>query len=167
MPPSRARERLLRIGVLWTLVFTILSLAFVADYTLLPSLDHRYRAAFYPGSQLAAAVTQRFKAMTGREPAYVIASIWEGGNVAHYSGLQPQPRVLIDGLPHRAPWIDLADLRAKGALIVWAGDKPRALPESFAAVAAGAEVGMPFEVPFRRGNMILHVGWAVLRPQSP
>ena len=39
----------------------------------------------------------------------------------------PQPRVLIDGLPRRAPWIDLADLRARGAALVWTeGDQARA-----------------------------------------
>ena len=34
------------------------------------------------------------------------------------------PRVLIDGKPARAPWIDLADLRSKGAAIVWTDGDP-------------------------------------------
>ena len=92
--------------------------------------------------------------------------MWNGGNVAHYSGLHPQPRVLIDGLPRRAPWIDLADLRARGAVVVWTDGDLNLLPESFAAVAAGAEVGAPFALPFRRGEHVLRVGWAVLRPQA-
>ena len=92
--------------------------------------------------------------------------MWNGGNVAHYSGLSPQPRVLIDGLPRRAPWIDLADLRARGAALVWTDGDLDALPASFAAVAPGAEVGAPFALPFRSGEMALHVGWAVLRPQA-
>jgi hypothetical protein len=92
--------------------------------------------------------------------------MWNGGNVAHYSGVHPQPRVLIDGLPRRAPWIDLADLRARGAVVVWTDGDPSSLPESFAAVAAGAEIGAPFALPFRSGEHVLHVGWAVLRPQA-
>ena len=158
--------RLVWIGVLWATVFAILAIAFIADYTVLPRIDHRYRSAFYPGGTLAAAVTQRFEAATGRKPAYIIASMWNGGNVAHYSGLHPQPRVLIDGLPRRAPWIDLADLRARGAVVVWSDGDLNSLPESFATVAAGAEVGAPFALPFRSGEQVLHVGWAVMRPQA-
>ena len=73
--------------------------------------------------------------------------------------------MLIDGLPPRAPWIDLADLKAKGALVVWTESDPQTLPPAFAAVAPGAEVGAPFDLPFRRGGNVLHVGWAILRPQ--
>jgi 4-amino-4-deoxy-L-arabinose transferase-like glycosyltransferase len=165
-PAALDRVRLVRIGALWAAVFAVLAIAFVADYTVLPRIDHRYRSAFYPGGALAAAVTQRFESATGRKPAYIIASMWNGGNVAHYSGLSPQPRVLIDGLPRRAPWIDLADLRARGAVLVWTDGDLDALPASFAAVAPGAEVGAPFALPFRSGEMALHVGWAVLRPQA-
>ena len=165
-PAALDRVRLVRIGAFWAAVFTILAIAFIADYTVLPRIDHRYRSAFYPGSALAAAVTQRFEAATGRKPAYIIASMWNGGNVVHYSGLHPQPRVLIDGLPRRAPWIDLADLRARGAVVVWTDGDPNSLPESFAAVAAGAEIGAPFALPFRSGEHVLRVGWAVLHPQA-
>jgi hypothetical protein len=158
--------RLVRIGAFWAAVFTILAIAFIADYTVLPRIDHRYRSAFYPGGALAAAVTQRFEAAASRPPAYIIASMWNGGNVAHYSGLHPQPRVLIDGLPRRAPWIDLADLRTRGAVVVWTDGDLNSLPESFAAAAAGAEIGAPFALPFRSGEHVLRVGWAVLRPQA-
>jgi 4-amino-4-deoxy-L-arabinose transferase-like glycosyltransferase len=165
-PAALDGVRLVRIGAFWAAVFTILAIAFIADYTVLPRIDHRYRSAFYPGGALAAAVTQRFEAATGRPPAYIVASMWNGGNVAHYSGLHPQPHVLIDGLPRRAPWIDLADLRAHGAVVVWTDGDPNSLPESFAAVAGGAEVGAPFALPFRSGEHVLRVGWAVLHPQA-
>jgi hypothetical protein len=75
--------------------------------------------------------------------------------------------VLIDGQPRRAPWIDLNDLRSRGAVIVWTDSDPHVLPQNFAAVAPGAEVGTPFDVPAHRDNGTLHVGWAILRPQAP
>ena len=166
-PAQAAGARLARLGVLWAIVFAVLVLAFVADYAVLPNFDRRYRAAFFPGDRLSAAIVQRFEQATGRQPAYIIASMWDGGNVAHYSHESPQPRVLIDGLPRRAPWIDMADLRAKGAAIVWTNHDPRVLPDGFAAVAPGAEVGAPFDLPYRRGEGAVHVGWAILRPQAP
>ncbi len=49
--------------------------------------------------------------------------MWDGGNVGHYA--PERPRVLIDGNPRRAPWIDLGDLRSKGAVVVWTDGDPR------------------------------------------
>jgi 4-amino-4-deoxy-L-arabinose transferase-like glycosyltransferase len=157
--------RLQRAVALWAAVVIVFAGAFIADYWVLPGFDHRARAVLFPGDRLAAELTQRFHAATGAPLAYVIGSMWDGGNVAHYSGERPQPRVLIDGLPRRAPWIDLADLKAKGALVVWTESDPQILPPAFAAIAPGADVGAPFDLPFRRGSNVLHVGWAVLRPQ--
>jgi Dolichyl-phosphate-mannose-protein mannosyltransferase len=165
-PAALDRMRLKRIGALWAAVFTCLVVAFVADYTVLPELDHRYRAELFPGDRLSAAITRRFEAATGQPPRYIIASMWDGGNVAHYSLQRPQPRVLIDGLPRRAPWIDLADLRARGAVLVWTGSDAHVLPAKFAAIAPAATLGEPFNLPFRRGGKVAHVGWAILRPQA-
>jgi hypothetical protein len=105
-PAALERTRLARLGALWAAVFAVFVAAFAADYLVLPNFDHRYRAAFFPGDLLSAAITQRFEQATGQKPAYIIGSMWDGGNVAHYSNQHPQPRVLIDGLPRRAPWID-------------------------------------------------------------
>ena len=60
---------------------------------------------------------------------YVIAGMWDGGNVEHYA--PSHPRVLIDGKPARAPWIDLADLGARRA-----GDMDRGRSTRGAAEAA-------------------------------
>jgi hypothetical protein len=159
------QTRMTRIVAVWGAVFGLFVIVFVADYLVLPGIDHRSRAVLFPGDRLALALDERFRAATGAPLAYVIGSMWDGGNVAHYSPRRPQPRVLIDGLPRRAPWIDLADLKAKGAVVVWTESDPHVLPAGFAAVAAGAELGTPFDLPFRRGGNVLHVGWAILRPQ--
>src|ERR1700722_11421943 len=156
-------DRIKRVVAAWAAVFAIFALLFIVNYSVLPSIDHRYRAVFYPGDKLAAALTQRFHAATGQKLRYVIGSMWDGGNLAHYSPDQPQ--VLIDGLPRRAPWIDLADLRKYGAMVVWSGGDTAHLPAQFAAVAGNAEVGAPFALPMRRGYGALHVGWAILKPQ--
>jgi hypothetical protein len=153
-----------RVVAAWGVVFAIFAMVFVVNYTVLPYLDHRYRAAFFPGDRLAAELSQRFHQATGRPLRYVIGSMWDGGNVAHYS--PEHPRVLIDGLPRRAPWIDLADLRASGALVVWTVGDDGHVPAQFAPIAGAAEVGAPFTLPPRGGaNDLLHVGWAILKPQ--
>ena len=158
------RGRLARIVAAWSAVFAIFAIIFAVNYTVLPLIDHRYRAVFFPGDKLGAELTARFHAATGNKLDYVVGSMWDGGNLAHYSADQPQ--VLIDGLPARAPWIDLNDLRKKGAIVVWTESDTAHLPAEFAAVAGNAEVEPPFDLPMRRGFGEIHVGWAILKPQA-
>jgi hypothetical protein len=155
--------RMVRIGAIWSVVFTVLALAFIGNYGVLPHYDHRYRAVLYPGSDLGRELSQRYRALTGKDIVYVIGTMWDGGNVSHYT--PSQPRVLIDGKPARAPWIDLNDLRARGAVVVWTSGDLSVLPIEYRNVAADAQVQPSFTLPFRRGDQILNVGWAVLLPQ--
>ena len=155
--------RMARIVAAWGAVFTLFVIVFVANYAVLPFIDHRYRAVLFPGDRLGATLTQRFCAATGQPLHYVIGSMWDGGNLAHYSPDQPQ--VLIDGQPARAPWIDLNDLRKAGVVVVWTQGDPAQLPVPFAAIAPNAEVGAPFDLPMHRGDGAVHVGWAILKPQ--
>jgi 4-amino-4-deoxy-L-arabinose transferase-like glycosyltransferase len=147
----------------WAVVFTIFVIVFIANYAVLPFYDHRYRAVLFPGGALGTTLTQRFHDATGKSLRYVIGSMWDGGNLAHYSPDQPQ--VLIDGQPARAPWIDLDALRKAGAVVVWTQGDPAQLPVPFAAIAPNAEVGAPFDLPMHRGDGAVHVGWAILKPQ--
>src|SRR5690242_10484143 len=136
---------------------------FLGLWLVLAALDHRYRAVLFPGDRLGEMLTARFHDATGTPLRYVIGSMWDGGNLAHYSADQPQ--VLIDGSPARAPWIDLDNLRDKGAVLVWTQSDPGEVPSAFAAIAPGAELGAPFDLPMRRGDGTVHVGWAILKPR--
>jgi len=162
--PELNAERVNRVVAAWAFVFAVLAIAFIVNYSVMPMIDHRYRAVLYPGDKIATALTQRFHDATGRKLSYVIGSMWDGGNLAHYSA--DRPHVLIDGQPRRAPWIDMNDLHAKGAMVVWTNSDDKVLPPKFAAIAPGAEVGEPFDLPMRRGFGTAHVGWAILKPQA-
>jgi 4-amino-4-deoxy-L-arabinose transferase-like glycosyltransferase len=163
--PAIGRERLMRVVSLWAIVFFGFSAAFFASYAVLPAYDHRYRAVFFPGAQLGAELSTRFRVMTGNRLAYVIGTMWTGGNVAHYA--PEHPRVLVDGSPRRVSWIDLGDLKARGAVVVWTEGDPRVLPVAFRDIAQDAEIQEPFSLPFRQGAGMVQVGWAVLRPRPP
>ena len=144
-------------------MFVGLALAFIANYAVLPHYDHRYRAVFFPGGDLGREISQRYRAATGKPIAYVIGSMWDGGNVAHYA--PEHPRVLIDGSAARAPWIDLGDLRTRGAAVVWTAGDLRVVPAEFRTMAADAAVQPPFLLHYRRGVDSLYVGWAILLPR--
>lgn len=154
-----------RVLLTWAIVSGALALAFVANYSVLPRIDHRYRAVFFPGGTMGREIGERFQAATGEPLRYVIGTMWDGGNVAHYA--PSQPRVLVDGKPERAPWIDLADLRAKGAAVVWTDGDRDTLPAQFATIAAGAAVQPPLRLHYRHSSKPLEVGWAIVRPVLP
>jgi 4-amino-4-deoxy-L-arabinose transferase-like glycosyltransferase len=160
--PRLDRRTLGQVLCLWALVFVAAAAAFVVNYGVLPRHDQRYRAVLFPGAQLGTELSARFRAATGQPLAYVIGTMWAGGNVGHYA--PDRPRVLIDGDPRRAPWIDLADLGRRGAVVVWTETDPRVLPDAFRALAGKAELQAPFALPFRRGGGEIQVGWAILRP---
>src|SRR5712691_5079923 len=42
------RQRIARVAGLWAIIFVGMAGAFIVNYTVLPRLDHRYRAAFFP-----------------------------------------------------------------------------------------------------------------------
>lgn len=155
--------RLTRILVTWGIVFSALAAAFVTNYEILPRFDQRYRAVFFPGEALAREISLRYRAVTGQTPAYVVGSMWDGGNVAHYA--PSHPRVLIDGKPERAPWIDINDLRARGAVVVWTNAATDAVPPMYRTIAADAAVQPPFTLPYRRGPGRVEIGWAILLPR--
>ena len=160
------RVTAMRITVVWGIITSVSALAFVFHYDLRSRfhIKERYTAELYPGGALADEMSRRFRALTGKPLAYVIGSIWDGGNIGHYA--PDHPRVLIDGKPSRAPWIDLGDLRAKGAVVVWTnGADPRVLPPEYRAIAEDAEIQQPFSLPMRRGSATVTVAWAVLRPR--
>lgn len=155
--------RLARILATWAIVFACLALAFFINYDVLPRFDHRYRAVFFPGSDLGREVTQRYEQIMGKPPVYVIGSMWDGGNLAHYS--RAQPRVLVDGNPARAPWINLVDLRRQGAIVVWTVGELNTVPKQFASIATGAQVQPPILLHYRRGDASVYAGWAILKSQ--
>ncbi len=156
-------KRVGRIFTVWAIVLGCLAGAFVVNYSILPRYDHRYRAVFFPGENLAAQISQGFRTVTGQPLTYVISSMWDGGNISHYA--TSHPRVLIDGKPARAPWIDLADLRARGAVVVWTDGDRRVIPIAYRNIAGDAAVQPPFTLAYRRGSGEVTVGWAILLPR--
>jgi 4-amino-4-deoxy-L-arabinose transferase-like glycosyltransferase len=157
------RVTLWRMVFLWGLVFVTTALAFTFDYGFSQRFIPHYTAVKYPGDRLGAEMSRRFRAMTGRPLGYVIGPMWEGGNIAHYA--PEHPRVLIDGSLARTPWIDLGDLQARGAIVIWPAGDPNVLPQRYRAIADDAEIQPELTLPMHEGAGLVQLGWAVLRPR--
>ena len=86
---------------------------------------------------------------------------WLGGNIHNYGATHP--RTIIDGKLERVPWVDPADLRARGAVVVWTADDRENLPPPYrTALEQGAQIQPPFDLPMRWGHGIVKVGWAIV-----
>src|SRR5262249_49611642 len=158
------RLTLHRIVSVWVVVTVAFVSAFAIHYGVLPRYRNMYYAVLYPGDELGREMSSRYHALTGRPLEYVVGDMWTGGTASRYA--PERPRVLIDGDPRRAPWIDLGDLQTKGAVVVWTdGADPRVIPRAYRAVAADAEVQPPFSLRPHVGGPTVQVGWAVLRPR--
>ena len=158
------KARLGRIALAWGVVTALYAVAFIVQYGVLPFVDHRYRASVFPGGGLGAEISTRFHAATGEPLAYVIGSMWLGGNISRYSA--ERPRTLIDGKPERAPWIDLADLTRRGAVVIWTDGDRGKVPDDYASLAPDAEVQPPLTLPMRWGNGEMTFGWAIVPPRK-
>jgi 4-amino-4-deoxy-L-arabinose transferase-like glycosyltransferase len=150
----------------WAGMLGMYVVGFVGNYGVVPHYSKYYYATLFPGTAFAQRIADGFRDKTGRPLDYLISTMWLGGNVSHYaSGIRP--RVLIDGQPQRAPWIDLADLRKKGAVVVWVDEDTDKIPERYRTIAANAELQPGFSLPFLRGKRDpLKVGWAILPPEK-
>ena len=104
-----------------------MSTVFVVHHAVLPRFHNRFSAQLYPGQEIADRLTKEFERQTGEKLRYTIGRIYQAGALAHYMR-DGRPRVLVDGDPKRAPWIDIADLKRHGAIVIWTDFDRKALP---------------------------------------
>jgi 4-amino-4-deoxy-L-arabinose transferase-like glycosyltransferase len=161
------RARLTLIAAGWGIVAAIYASAFIVHSALFLRSNDRFNAQLYPGQEIADRMTKEFQRQTGEPLRYVIGRIYPAGALAHYAR-EGRPRVLIDGDPKRAPWIDIADLKRHGAIVVWIDFDRKALPPYAMEVAKDAVVQPPLEIPWlwRGGITENGIGWAILKPQK-
>ena len=120
-----------------------------------------------PTAAMGRFFTESFNRRTGRPLAIVVGDGRLGGLVAMAS---PQrPSLLIDGSTERAPWVTEADIRQKGAIVVWpitdaAGAPPTNIRARFPELVP--EVPRSFERAVQGRLSLMRVGWAMIRPQA-
>jgi 4-amino-4-deoxy-L-arabinose transferase-like glycosyltransferase len=157
------RVTLRRIVFLWSFCFIVTAGSFVFAYQVLPLYRADRVAVLFPGDQLGIEMSKRFRALTGQPLKYVIGTMWLGGNISHYA--PEHPRVLMDAKPSRAPCIDLGDLRAHGAIVIWNAATSPKMPQAYRAIADDAEAEPLIILPRRFGLGEVAIRYAILRPR--
>jgi hypothetical protein len=121
----------------------------------------------YPAAEMGRFFTETFERRTG-QPLTIVAGDPE---IAALVALERRTRPsLLMYAPLRSPWVSAADVRAKGAVIVWpatdtAGTPPPGIKASFPDLVV--EVPRAFERSIQGRLPLLRIGWAVIRPQAP
>lgn len=146
----------------WAAVLIASALLIMIFKSGLFGLSYVRRSHEFPGPQLAAEIDRQYLAATGREPAYVIGPQIEAGNISRYT--PSRPRVIIDADFRSAPWIDRADLKAKGAILIWNPNDEGTMPAHLAQIANGAPQQPPIVIPVANGRFKFHFAWAIVPP---
>jgi hypothetical protein len=100
----------LGIFLAWPLVYAAIELGepFVRD---------RPKATQFPGEIMADAITRAWSETYGTPFVYAGGTEFAVNNLAVYSS--DRPHVLPHGEPRLAPWVEMSDLRRRGAVLVW------------------------------------------------
>ena len=92
-------------------------LAYALSEGLEPLVRPRPKATQFPGTALAQAVTQKWRDKFSTPLAYVGGGEFASNNIAVYS--PDHPHVIVHADVSLSPWIDPADLKRRGAILVW------------------------------------------------
>jgi hypothetical protein len=116
-----------------------------------PFVRDRPKATQFPGRLLAETITRQWRAATGQPLSYVGGAEFGMGpgefaanNIAVYS--PDRPHVVVHGDPRLSPWIDMADLDRRGAVLVWQAATP-AWPDNLLITFPRAQMQPPLVLP--------------------
>lgn len=148
---------------LWAAVFIASTVIIIIFSSGGFGLSYLRRTQGFPGPQLAIEAERRFIAATGHAPVYVAGPLIEAGNISRYAA--SRPRVMIDGDLAKTPWINPADLRAKGVLLVWEPTDDGRIPDHLAKIGEGATQQPPIVIPVANGRFTFNFAWAIVPPR--
>jgi hypothetical protein len=120
-----------------------------------------------PAKAMGRFFAENFERRTGQPLAIVTGDPRTAALVA--LGAPSRPSVLYDAAPERSPWVTAADIRNKGAIVVWlTNDTTPTPPPDIKAYFPDLvpEVPRAFDRPIQGRMPPLRIGWAVIRPGS-
>jgi hypothetical protein len=112
-----APPQLRRFAAGFLIIFAAFPVAYAIVEGLEPVIRDRPKATQFPGRALAEQVTQRWRDKFGTSLPYVGGGEFATNNIAVYS--PDRPHVIVHADLGISPWIDAADLKRRGAVLVW------------------------------------------------
>jgi hypothetical protein len=121
-----------------------------------------------PASAMGEFFTDTFHRRTAAPLRIVAGDAEIAGLIAMASS--DRPSLFLPDRPELTPWVSDADMRQKGAIVLWqindnTGAPPAAIKSRFPDLVP--EVPRSFERPVQGRLPLYRVGWAMIRPQAP
>ncbi|SRR5579883_1350078 len=149
-----------------TIVFLLMGALLIGySYSFIRSSDPS--SANFPGRVIAQAITQSWHTTYHVPLAYVAGPRWVGGNIAFYS--KDHPAVFSEWNLAHAPWINLTEMKQKGAVFVWNISNHETLPDNIKNQFPTLTSFTTMEFDWYRNTKHLppiQIGIAFLPPQS-
>jgi 4-amino-4-deoxy-L-arabinose transferase-like glycosyltransferase len=143
--PANDPDKLRRFAKGFLAVFIAFPLVYAAIELFEPAFRDRPKATQFPGQRFADIVTAAWHAKYGTPLTYVAGAEFPVNNLAVYS--PDRPHVVVHGRPSLSPWIDMNDLRRRGAVIAWEGEPNAPEVDEWRATFPGMELQPPLELP--------------------
>jgi hypothetical protein len=153
------------LGFAWAGLLLVPAVMVPVAIALLPWTAGTDLAVAKPAAAMGRFFAENFRNRTGRPLAVVTGEIGPATIVA--LGAPSRPSVYFDDDPARSPSVTPADIRAKGAVVVWlTADTTPTPPADIKARFPGLipEVPQTFERRVQGRLPLLRVGWGVIRP---
>jgi hypothetical protein len=153
------------LGFAWAGLLVVPAVMVPAAIVLLPWTLGTDLTVAEPASAMGRFFASSFENRTGRPLALVTGEIGPATVVA--LGAPSRPSVYFDDDPARSPSVTAADIRAKGAVVVWlTADTTPTPPADIKARFPGLipEVPRAFERRVQGRLPLLRIGWGVIRP---
>jgi hypothetical protein len=154
-------------GYAWATFVIAPPLLAIFALTVLPWIVPIEIAVGRPAAEMGRFFGESFERRTGRPLEIVTGDAETAALVA--LAAPSRPSLYLDGAPERTPWINRADIDAKGAVVVWpSADTSGALPP---AIRARYPDLVP-DVPRTFSRLVqgrlppVRIGWGVIRPRS-
>jgi hypothetical protein len=155
------------VAMAWSLLLLAPPLSAAAAVAVLPWLGMSSVDVGRPAGAIGRFFAESFERRTGTGLSIVTGEPRLAALVA--LGAPTRPSLYFDAAPERSPWITAADIRRKGAVVVWPNPDTRAeVPADIGTHFPGlvAEVPHAFERTVQGRLPLLRTGWGVLRPQT-
>jgi Dolichyl-phosphate-mannose-protein mannosyltransferase len=159
------RQRLLR--SVWAAALAAPALVAVAATLFLPWTGTADVPTSLPATAIAHFFGDSFERRTNRRLRAVTGDPQLAALVAMDTA---RPHLLLEAMPERTPWLNVAKFNETGGVVVWrASDTSGAPPADIAQRFPGLvpEVPRAFEWMVNGRQPLLRVGWAIVRPKGP
>jgi hypothetical protein len=155
------------VGIAWILLLLTPPIVAAAGILILPWTGLSSVDVSRPANAMGQFFTESFQRRTGAPLSIVSGDPRISALVA--LGSPRRPSVYFDANPERSPWVTMADIRRKGAVVVWPGVETQvSVPTDIAVHFPDlvAEVPHAFERTVQGRLPLYRVSWGILRPGS-